>query len=105
MAVCGTGSFGRNHLRVYRELADEGVELAAAVEPEASRAAEVAEAYAIPVFDSVSALLAADLKVDAASVAVPTVHHCAVAAELLAGRGGLPGWRSRWRRRWLRPTG
>jgi hypothetical protein len=31
VAVAGTGAFGRNHLRVYRELA--GVELAAAIEP------------------------------------------------------------------------
>ena len=29
VAVVGLGSFGRNHARVYRELADEAVELAA----------------------------------------------------------------------------
>jgi predicted dehydrogenase len=85
VAVVGTGAFGRNHLRVYAEM--EGVELAAAVEPDAARAAEVAETYSIPVFASVEGLLAAgrnsDLRLDAASVAVPTVHHCAVASELL----------------------
>jgi predicted dehydrogenase len=81
VAVAGTGAFGRNHLRVYREL--EGVELAAAIEPSAERAAEVAEQYGIPVFDSVEAALAADLGLDAASVAVPTVHHHAVASQLL----------------------
>ncbi len=37
-----------------------------------------------PSSPSVEKLLAADLKLDAASVAVPTVHHCAVASELLA---------------------
>jgi len=84
VAVAGTGAFGRNHLRVYRELADEGVTLAAAIEPEDGRAAEIAVQYEIPVFASVEDALAADLKLDAASVAVPTEHHHAVACELLA---------------------
>ena len=83
VAVVGTGAFGRNHLRVYREMA--GVTLVAAIEPDDGRAAEVAEQYEIPVFANVGDALAADLKLDAASVAVPTVHHRAVAGELLAG--------------------
>jgi len=85
VAVAGTGAFGKNHLRVYRELeaAGHGVALVAAIEPDAARAAETAEKYAIPVFASVDELLSADLKLDAASVAVPTVHHHAVAAPLL----------------------
>jgi predicted dehydrogenase len=83
-AVAGTGAFGRNHLRVYSELAGQGVTLAAAIEPDSSRAAEVAEKYGIPVFDSVDAALRADLRLDAASVAVPTVFHHAVASQLLA---------------------
>ncbi len=85
VAVAGAGAFGRNHLRVYRELesAGQGVALVAAVEPDADRAAAVAEKYAIPVFSSVDELLTANLKVDAASVAVPTVHHHAVASVLL----------------------
>jgi predicted dehydrogenase len=70
---------------VYRELeaAGRGVALAAAVEPNSARAAEAEAKYAIPVFASVDELLAAGLKLDAASVAVPTVHHHAVAAPLL----------------------
>jgi predicted dehydrogenase len=85
VAVAGAGSFGRNHLRVYRELeaAGEAVALVAAVEPDAARAAEYAAKYAIPVFSTVDELLAADLKLDAATVAVPTVHHHAVAGALL----------------------
>jgi len=85
VAVAGTGAFGRNHLRVYRELetAGLGVALVAAVEPDAGRAAETAEKYAIPVFPSVGKLLMADLRIDAATVAVPTVHHHAVASVLL----------------------
>ena len=86
VAVAGAGAFGRNHLRVYRELemAGQGIALAAAVEPDAARAADAAAKYAIPVFSTVDELLAADLKLDAATVAVPTVHHHAVAAALLA---------------------
>jgi predicted dehydrogenase len=85
VAVAGAGAFGRNHLRVYRELetAGLGVALVAAVEPDSARADETAAKYAIPVFDTVDKLLAADLKLDAATVAVPTVHHHAVASQLL----------------------
>jgi predicted dehydrogenase len=70
---------------VYRELeeAGQGVALVAAVEPDAARAVQAAEKYAIPVFLSVEELLRADLKLDAATVAVPTVHHHAVASALL----------------------
>jgi predicted dehydrogenase len=85
VAVVGAGSFGRNHLRVYRELeaAGQGVALVAAVEPDAVRAADHIGKYGIPVFSSVDQLLAADLELDAATVAVPTVHHHAVASVLL----------------------
>jgi predicted dehydrogenase len=85
VAVAGAGAFGKNHLRVYRELetAGLGVSLVAAVEPDADRAAEAAAKYAIPVFATVDELAAADLHLDAASVAVPTVLHHAVASALL----------------------
>jgi len=85
VAVAGAGTFGRNHLRVYRELETDGqgVTLAAAVEPDSVTAAKTAAQYAIPVFASVEELLAAGLKLDAATVAVPTVHHHAVASQLL----------------------
>ena len=85
VAVAGAGSFGSNHLRVLRELesASAGVALVAAVEPNSARAAETAAQYNIPVFPTVEKLLASDLKLDAASVAVPTVHHHSVASELL----------------------
>jgi predicted dehydrogenase len=85
VAVAGAGAFGSNHLRVYRELdeAGHGVALVAAVEPHAARAAEAAEKFAIPVFSSVDELLKADLKINAATVAVPTADHHAVASVLL----------------------
>ena len=83
--MAGTGAFGRNHLRVYRELeeAGHGVTLAAAVEPDPKRAEQTAAQYGIAVFSSIEQLLSADLKLHAASVAVPTVHHHAVASALL----------------------
>jgi predicted dehydrogenase len=83
--VAGTGAFGRNHLRVYRELekTGAGVALVAAVEPDPGRAAEAEAQYGIPVFASVEELLEQDLHLNAASVAVPTIHHHSVASALL----------------------
>jgi len=85
VAVAGAGAFGRNHLRVLRELeaAGEGVALAAVVDPDASRAEEAGRQYRIPVFANVGDLLKADLKLDASVVAVPTVKHHEVAMTLL----------------------
>ena len=63
MAVAGAGAFGRNHLRVVRELEEacEGVALVAAVEPDAARAIEADKKYGIPVFAAIEELLKADL--------------------------------------------
>ena len=85
VAVAGAGAFGRNHLRVYRELenAGTGVALAAVVESDSGRASEAALRYGVPVFASVEELLSSGVKIDAASVAVPTVLHHAVASVLL----------------------
>jgi predicted dehydrogenase len=85
VAVAGAGAFGRNHLRVLRDLevAGEGAALVAAVEPDAARADEAKKQYGIPVFPSIEELLRADLKLDAACVAVPTIQHYEVAAALL----------------------
>ncbi len=92
--MAGAGAFGRNHLRVLRELETGGagkadrtsVALVATVEPDAERADEAAKQYGIPVFPSIDALLKADLKLDAAVVAVPTVKHYEVASQLLDAR-------------------
>jgi predicted dehydrogenase len=83
--VAGAGAFGRNHLRVLRELETEGagVALVAAVDPDAARTDEAAREYGIPAFASIGAMLKADLKLDAACVAVPTVKHYEVASQLL----------------------
>ncbi|MGA8938059.1 MAG: Gfo/Idh/MocA family oxidoreductase [Acidobacteriaceae bacterium] len=86
VAVIGAGAFGRNHLRVYRELelAHPGlVQLAALVEPVPERRALFASTYSIPTFATLTELLSANLSLDAASICVPTIHHTAVAEQLL----------------------
>ncbi|MGD1059663.1 MAG: Gfo/Idh/MocA family oxidoreductase, partial [Solirubrobacteraceae bacterium] len=62
VAVVGAGAFGRNHLRVYRELEQAGfpVELAAVVDPnEGARAAAVAK-YGVRGCATIEECLAAD---------------------------------------------
>jgi predicted dehydrogenase len=89
VAVIGTGAFGRNHLRVYRELEQshpELVQLAGFVEIDAERREALAAQFQVPAFATLDALLDAQ-KVDAASVCVPTLHHAAVAEKLL--RAGI----------------
>jgi predicted dehydrogenase len=85
VAVVGAGAFGRNHLRVYSELEQSGapVTLAAVVDASPEIRANAAEVYFVPAFESVEALLAAGIPLDAASVCVPTIHHAAAAAPLL----------------------
>jgi predicted dehydrogenase len=87
VAVIGAGAFGRNHLRVYRELEQahpELVRLAALVEPDAARRAGFATTYDIPAFATIADLFPANLSLDAASVCVPTIHHATIAEQLLA---------------------
>lgn len=83
VAVVGVGSFGRNHARVYHELQQQGqgVELVAVVDADAGQAQSVAAQFGCKAFSLVDELAG---RVDAASVAVPTVHHLSVAASLMA---------------------
>src|ERR1700730_736454 len=79
VAVGGVGYFGRNRVRVYRQL--EGVELVGIVDPDCERARRVAQEFgteAIPDLDALSG------RVDAASVAVPTREHARIGCLLLA---------------------
>ncbi|HWZ00185.1 MAG TPA: Gfo/Idh/MocA family oxidoreductase [Edaphobacter sp.] len=86
VAVVGAGAFGRNHLRVYRELeqAGEAVQLAAVVDPNPAVAAEAAAKFGVAPFETIEACLEAAAPLDAASICVPTVHHASTAAPLLA---------------------
>ena len=86
VAVVGTGAFGRNHLRVYRELElahPELVQLVGLVDPVTERRSSFASTYNIPAFATVTELLAVNPSLDAASICVPTSHHAAVAEQLL----------------------
>jgi predicted dehydrogenase len=82
--VIGAGAFGRNHARVYHELQQQGeaVELAAVVDADMARAQTVAGQFGAQAFASVQDLLR-EMKPQAASVAVPTVHHREVGCELM----------------------
>jgi predicted dehydrogenase len=78
VAVVGTGEFGRNHARVYREL--ENVEFAGVFDLDAARAGEIAKEFQTRAFQEIGELRGA---VDAASVSVPTVAHREVGCRLL----------------------
>jgi predicted dehydrogenase len=78
------GAFGKNHARVYHELEQqgEGVRLSAIVDADVNRADEVASEYGTRSLGSIEQLLTRS-EIQAASIAVPTVHHMEVARELL----------------------
>ena len=83
--MIGVGAFGRNHARVYQQLAKEGVplRLVGVVDADTSRADSVAREFGCRGFGSVDQLLTTHSELQAASVAVPTVHHLQVARRLL----------------------
>jgi predicted dehydrogenase len=86
IAVIGAGAFGRNHLRVYRELETahpDLLQLAAVVDADPARRQAHAATYNIPAFAAVEQLLASPTSIDAASICVPTIHHASVAEQLL----------------------
>jgi predicted dehydrogenase len=85
VAVVGVGAFGRNHARVYQQLAKEGVpvRLVGVVDSDTTRADAVAREFGCRGFGSVDQLLTTHSEVEAASVAVPTVHHLATARQLM----------------------
>jgi predicted dehydrogenase len=78
VTVVGTGEFGRNHARVYREL--EGAELVGVYDESAERAGAVAQEFQTTSFHSLEELRG---RADAVSVAVPTVAHAEVGCRLL----------------------
>jgi predicted dehydrogenase len=83
--VVGAGAFGRNHARVYRQLATEGVpvELVAVVDSDTARADAVAREFGCRAFGSIEQLTTTHREIQAASVAVPTVHHLEAARQLM----------------------
>ena len=85
VAVVGVGVFGRNHARIYKELELQGepVRLLGVVDPDVNRADAVAREFECRAFGSVHQLLTTHSELQAASVATPTIHHLAVARDLM----------------------
>lgn len=85
--VVGAGSMGMNHIRNYAE--GLGVERVVVVEPSADARKKLAERafHNVVVYESLDEALSKE-KPSAASVVVPTKHHCAVASKLIAA--GIP---------------
>ena len=78
VAVVGTGEFGRNHARVYREMKD--AELVGVFDSNTERGRAAAAEFHTRTFASLDEL--AD-RSEAASVAVPTAEHAKVGSRLM----------------------
>jgi len=79
-AVVGTGEFGRNHARVYREL--DGAELVGVYDRDEARAEAVALEFQTRALRSLQEVCEL---AEAVSVAVPTVAHAEIGCRLLEG--------------------
>jgi predicted dehydrogenase len=79
VAVVGVGDFGRNHARVYRRL--EGVEFVGVVDRDSERARSVADEFGTAVLPDLDSLAG---RVDAVSLAVPTIEHARIGCLLLS---------------------
>ena len=80
VAVIGAGEFGKNHVRVWRQI--EGAELAGIVDTNAERAAKIAAEYGTRVLPDLDAL-AYRAESTPVSLAVPTKVHASVGCRLL----------------------
>ena len=78
VAVIGVGHLGRHHARIYEEM--EGTELAGVVDIRRERAEEIAQAHHTQAFTDYHELFG---RVDAVSLAVPTVDHAQIGVDLL----------------------
>jgi len=78
VAVIGVGHFGREHARIYSSI--DGVSLVAVCDTNPSRGQEVADEYKVPFISDYRELIG---KVDAVSLAVPTIDHHSIACQLL----------------------
>src|SRR5688500_10931998 len=81
VAVVGVGHLGQHHARIYAAM--EGVTLVGIADTNRARAEEIAAKYATAAFTDPRELID---RVDAVSVAVPTVAHLDVALPFLAAR-------------------
>ncbi|VVC03403.1 UDP-N-acetylglucosamine 3-dehydrogenase [Candidatus Bilamarchaeum dharawalense] len=79
VGVIGTGTMGRNHLRIYNDL--RGVDEIFVFDADSTVSKQVAHQFNIQSAESLDELLG---KVDAVSVCVPTSKHYEIAQEVLA---------------------
>ncbi len=79
IAVIGTGSFGRNHVRVLHQ--SPAAELAGVADVNRDRAAAIGGEFSCVAYSSIEELRG---KIDAAVVAVPTGAHAEVGCALMA---------------------
>ena len=79
VAVVGVGEFGKNHVRVWREL--RAIELVGIVDTDRERARQLADQFGTDVLADLEALRRA--RVDAVSLAVPTSEHARIGCLLL----------------------
>ena len=90
VAVFGAGAFGRNHLRIYRQLEQSGwdVKLVAVADTNPAIVETLRQQEGLRVFPSPDACLeawrAGTLRLDAVSICVPTTEHFSVASKALA---------------------
>jgi len=81
-AVIGTGSLGKEHARIYADLAGDGqIEFAGVYDTNLEAARKIAEKHGVRVFGSVADAVAGT---DALSVVTPTTTHFELARTLLA---------------------
>src|SRR5262245_43965961 len=78
VAVIGVGHLGKHHARIYADM--PGVDLVAVVDIQKARAEEIAAAHHTSPLQDYRDLFG---KVDAVSLAVPTVDHARIGADLL----------------------
>jgi predicted dehydrogenase len=82
VAVIGTGSLGKEHARIYAELAANGlIQFVGVFDTTPATARAIAEKYKVQVFDSITAAAAAS---DALSIVTPTITHFEIAKPLLS---------------------
>lgn len=81
LAVVGVGHLGKEHARIAASI--DGASLAAVADVDGERARAVAEKYGAPWFKGHRDVLGL---VDAAIIAVPTIHHGAIARDFLSRR-------------------
>src|SRR5262245_16015645 len=79
VAVIGVGHLGKHHARIYADM--ENVELAGVVDIQQARAEEIATAHKTRAYIDYHDVLD---KVDAVSLAVPTIDHARIGLELLS---------------------